>query len=154
MLDKSNIIAWNVLWAVQCCAPLLANLFLMSYDKNSWSHWKRTINSMQNNLILPFDILMTISVFNNKPFEKYLHKNYPHELSITKETHSDKEASYWGFSLHKLTSNSTQYYKTREILLASLSSTMDPYPHPITSNIPEKPSYGVYASHIISFARV
>ena len=94
MLDKSNIIAWNVLWAVQCCAPLLANLFLMSYDKNSWSHWKRTINSMQNNLILPFDILMTISVFNNKPFEKYLHKNCPQELSITKETHSDKEASY------------------------------------------------------------
>ena len=27
------------------------------------------------------------------------------------------------------------------------------YPHPVASNIPEKPAYGVYASRIICFAR-
>ena len=45
-----------------CCALLLANLCLMSYEYRFMESLERKINSMQNYLILPFDILMTLSV--------------------------------------------------------------------------------------------
>ena len=59
---------------------------------------------MKNNVIviLPFTTKMYIDdliSLNNTTFDKYLHKIYPMELSITKETHSDKEASYMDLSL-------------------------------------------------------
>ena len=88
---------------------------------------------------------------NNIVFERYLDKIYPSELSITKETNSDKEASYLDLLITvKENKFHTKLYDKRD----DFNFTIVNYPHPVTSNIPEKPAYGVYASRIISFARV
>ena len=88
---------------------------------------------------------------NNIVFERYLDKIYPSELSITKETNSDKEASYLDLLITvKENKFHTKLYDKRDDFNFKIVN----YPHPVTSNIPEKPAYGVYASRIISFARV
>ena len=87
---------------------------------------------------------------NNVVFERYLDKIYPPELSITKETKSDKEASY--LDLHITIKDDkfhTKLYDKRDDFNFKIVN----YPHPVASNIPEKPAYGVYASRIICFAR-
>ena len=70
-------------------------------------------------------------------FEKYLHKIYPHELSITKGTHSDKEASYLDLLITiKDNKFHTKLYDKRILF----GFTIINYPHPVTSNILEKPA--------------
>ena len=72
---------------------------------------------------------------------------YPHHTLLG---HNDKEAAY----LHLLiiikdNKFHTKLYDKRD----SFYYTIISYPHPIASNIPAKPAYGVYASCIISFGR-
>ena len=87
---------------------------------------------------------------NNIHFERYLEKIYPPELSITKETNSDKEASDLNLLITvKNDKFHTKLYDKRDDFNFNIVN----YPHPVSSNIPETPVYGVYASRIISFAR-
>ena len=133
-----------------CCAPLLANLFLMSYEykfmeslvKENKFHAK-----LFNSTFRYIDDLISL---NNSVFERYVDKIYPSELSITKETNSDKEASYLDLFI-SVTDDQfhTKLYDKRDDFNFKIIN----YPYPVSSNIPEKPAYGVYASRIISFAR-
>jgi len=133
-----------------CCAPLLANLFLMSYEYRFMESLEKENKFHAKLFNFTYRYIDDLISLNNTVFEKYLHKIYPPELSITKETHSDKVASYLDL-LISISDNKfhTKLYDKRDCF----GFTVVNYPHPVTSNIPEKPAYGVYASRIISFAR-
>jgi len=115
---------------------------------NSWNHWKKKISSMQN--YSTFRYIDDLISLNNTVFEEYLDKIYPPELSITKETHSDKEASYLDLLI---TVNDGKFHTKLYDKRDDFSFEIVNYPYPVASNIPEKPAYGVYSSRIISFAR-
>ena len=133
-----------------CCAPLLANLFLMSYEYEFIEKMEKDKNPDVELFSSTFRYIDDLISLNNGVFEKYLDKIYPPELSITKETKSDKEASYLDiFITIKDDKFHTKLYDKRDDFNFKIVN----YPHPIASNIPEKPAYGVYASRIICFAR-
>ena len=133
-----------------CCAPLLANLFLMSYEYQFMKSLEKEEKFHAKQFNFTFRYIDDLISLNNTTFDKYLQKIYPQELSITKETQSDKAASYLDLFI-TISDNKfhTKLYDKRD----SFGFTIINYPHPVTSNIPEKPAYGVYASRIISFAR-
>ena len=133
-----------------CCAPLLANLFLMSYEYKFMESLEKENKFHAKLFNSTFRYIDDLISLNNIVFERYLDKIYPPELSITKETNSDKEASYLDLLITvKDDKFHTKLYDKRDDFDFEIVN----YPHPVTSNIPEKPAYGVYASRIISFAR-
>ena len=133
-----------------CCAPLLANLFLMRYEYRFMETMEKAKNADVKLFNFTFRYIDDLISLNNTVFEKYLDKIYPTELSITKETKSDKEASYLDLLITiKDAKFHTKLYDKRD----DFNFRVVNYPYPVASNIPEKPAYGVYASRIISFAR-
>ena len=133
-----------------CCAPLLANLFLMRYEYRFMETMEKAKNADVKLFNFTFCYTDDLISLNNTVFEKYLDKIYPTELSITKETKSDKEASYLDLLITiKDAKFHTKLYDKRD----DFNFRVVNYPYPVASNIPEKPAYGVYASRIISFAR-
>ena len=102
-----------------------------------WSHWKRKINYMLINFTFQYiDDLISL----NSNFGKLLHEIYLQELSITWETHFDKEASYLDL-FFTIGDNKfhTKLYEKRDYFGFSIIN----YPHPTTSNVSEKPAYDV-----------
>ena len=77
-----------------CCAPLLANLFLMSYEYDFMGSLAKEKNVHLNLFNSTFRYIDDLISLNNIVFERYIDKIYPQELSITKETQSDMAASY------------------------------------------------------------
>ena len=133
-----------------CCAPLLANLFLMSYEYNFMNTLEKDKNPDVKLFSSTFRYIDDLISLNNNAFESYLDQIYPPELSITKETKSDKEASYLDLLITvKDDKFHTKLYDKRDDFNFKIVN----YPYPIASNIPEKPAYGVYASRVISFVR-
>jgi hypothetical protein len=133
-----------------CCAPLLANLFLMSYEYQFMESLEKENKFHAKLFNSTFRYIDDLISLNNTIFEQYLDKIYPPELSITKETHSDREASYLDLLITVSDGKfHTKLYDKRD----DFSFKIVNYPYPVASNIPEKPAYGVYASRIISFAR-
>ena len=133
-----------------CCAPLLANLFLMSYEYRFMEVLEKENPSHARLFGFTFRYIDDLISVNNPVFESYLQKIYPAELSITKENTSDHQASYLDLSISIESSKfHTKLYDKRD----DFSFEIVNYPFPIASNIPKKPAYGVYASRIIAFAR-
>ena len=133
-----------------CCAPLLANLFLMSYEYNFMQNLQKKKSPHGPLFKSTFRYIDDLISLNNSVFERYIDQIYPPELSITKETQSDREASYLDLLITiKDDKFHTKLYDKRD----DFNFTIVNYPHPVASNIPEKPAYGVYASRIICFAR-
>jgi hypothetical protein len=133
------------------CAPLLAGLFLYSYeaefvqkllrDNNkklavSFNHTFRYIN----------DVLST----NNHNFHNYVHLIYPDELKITDTTEYDKSASYIDILLN-MNSNgrlTTSLYDKRDDFDFAIVN----FPF-LCSNISLLPACGVYISQLIRYTR-
>ena len=133
-----------------CCAPLLANLFLMSYEYDFMETLEKKNKSDAKLFNFTFRYIDDLISLNNTVFESYLNQIYPPELSITKETNSDKVASYLDLLITvKDGQFHTKLYDKRDDFNFKIVN----YPYPLASNIPEKPAYGVYASRVISFAR-
>ena len=133
-----------------CCAPLLANLFLMTYEYSFMESLEKEDRKHAKMFSCTYRYIDDLISLNNTVFESYLDKIYPAELSITKETNSDKEASYLDLLITvKDAQFHTKLYDKRDDFNFKIVN----YPYPVASNIPEKPAYGVYASRIISFAR-
>ena len=133
-----------------CCAPLLANLFLMSYEYDFMGSLAKEKNVHLNLFNSTFRYIDDLISLNNIVFERYIDKIYPQELSITKETQSDMAASYLDLFISVQDGKfHTKLYDKRD----DFSFNIVNYPYPVASNIPEKPAYGVYASRIICFAR-
>ena len=131
------------------CAPLLADIFLNSYEaefiQSLLSKEKKQLASRFNFTYRYIDDVLSI---DNPELENYLSQMYPVELEIKGRTESNTSASYIdlplpigiGGQLH------TSIYDKHDDL--NFHITNFPF---LISNIPSSPAYGVFISQLIQY---
>ena len=133
------------------CAPLVADLFLFCYERDfmlSLSDQNQSdIIEAFNSTSRYLDDLLNI---DNPHFEGLVNQIYPSELQLNKANNSDVEAPF--LDLHLTIANdfvSTKIYDKRDDFDFNIVN----FPF-LDGDIPYSPSYGVYISQLIRFARV
>ena len=77
------------------CAPLLADLFLYSYESEFLDNMiKVDIGNLPGHSIYVTDNIDDVIVFNNKKFGDYVKEIYPSQLTVEKANTSDDLANY------------------------------------------------------------
>ena len=133
------------------CAPLLADIFLYSYEadfiQSLLSTGKKHLASRFNLTYRYIDDVLSI---NNPEFENYLGQMYPAELEIKDTTESTTSASYLDLllSIGRDGQLHTSIYDKRDDF--NFHITNFPF---LSSNIPSSPAYGVFISQLIRYAR-
>ena len=133
------------------CAPLLADIFLYSYEaefiQSLLSTGKKKIASQFNFTYRNIDDVLSI---NYPDFENYLGQMYPAELEIKDTTESNTSASYLDLLLSIESDGQlrTSLYDKRDDF--NFHITNFPF---LSSNIPSSPAYGVFISQLIRYAR-
>ena len=133
------------------CAPLLADIFLYSYEadfiQSLLSTGKKHLASRFNLTYRYIDDVLSI---NNPEFENYLGQMYPAELEIKDTTESITSASYLDLllSIGRDGQLHTSIYDKRDDF--NFHITNFPF---LSSNIPSSPAYGVFISQLIRYAR-
>ena len=132
------------------CAPLLADLFLYSYEAE---YMQRLLSNKQKKLAACFNFTFRyiddVLSLNNDAFDHHLHAIYPPELEIKETTESSESASYLDLLLSVSDGHlSTKLYDKRD----DFDFRIVNFPF-LSSNIPESPAYGVYISQLIRYAR-
>ena len=135
------------------CASLVADLFLFCYERN---FMKYLSNDNQADIIKAFNstsrYLDDLLNIDNPYFEGMVNQIYPPELQLNKANASDTEAPF--LDLHLSISNG--------FVSSKLCDKHDDYDFEIhvvnfpflDGDVPCHPSYGVYISPFIRFARV
>ena len=133
------------------CAPLLADLFLYSYENEFLDNM---IKSGHRRLTRSFNLcsryIDVLIVFNNKTFLGYLREIYPSQLTVEKAYKSDHLADYLDltFIIDSGGKLSTRLYDKRDDFDFHIVN----FPF-LSSNILSGPSYSVYISQLITYAR-
>ena len=133
------------------CAPLLANIFLYSYEadfiKSLLSTGKKHLASRFNLTYRYIDDVLSI---NNPEVENYLGKMYPAELEIKDTTESTTSASYLDLllSIGRDGQLHTSIYDKRDDFNLHITN----FPS-LSSNILSSLAYGVFISQLIRYAR-
>ena len=133
------------------CAPLLADIFLYSYEaefiQSLLSTGKKKLTSQFNFTYRYIDDVLSI---NNPDFENYLGQMYPAELEIKNTTESNTSATYLDLLLSIESDGQlrTSLYDKRDDF--NFHITNFPF---LSSNIPSSPAYGVFISQLIRYAR-
>ena len=137
------------------CAPLLADLFLYSYENEFLDklikEGKRKLARKFNLSYRYFDDLIS---FNNKRFKEFISDIYAKELTISETTESTSVASYLDLLFIRDNSNNitTKLYDKRDtfgfhiVNFPFMSSS-------ISIIVTSAPAYGVNASQLIRYAR-
>ena len=132
------------------CAPLLANLFLFSYE---YRYMRGLIKSnilmarKFNNTMRYIDDLL---VMNNTSFSDAIQDIYPSELRLKKTTESTPALSYLDILITiEHGKYSTTLYDKRD----SFQFDIVNFPN-MSSNIPSKPTYGIYISQLVRIGRI
>ena len=133
------------------CAPLVADLFLFCYERdfmlslsdNNQADIIEAFNSTSRYL----DDLLNI---DNPYFEQMVGQIYPTELQLYKANSSDTEAPFLDLNL-SITNGivSSKIYDKRVDF--NFEKVNFPF---LDGDVPRSPSYGVYISQLIRFARV
>ena len=133
------------------CAPLLADLFLYSYEteflqelvKNKKMKEARSFN-------LTFRYIDDVLSVNNTSFGRWIPSIYPPELEIKETTESNCFTSFLDLHLEFDPGGhlSTKIYDKRDDFNFQIIN----FPN-LQSNIPTSPAYGVYISQLIRYAR-
>jgi hypothetical protein len=133
------------------CAPLLADLFSHSYEseflqklvKDKKIHEARSFN-------FTYRYIDDVLSINNSRFAEFLPLIYPPELEIKETTDIASSASFLNLFLEFDDSGelSTKIYDKRDDFNFKIIN----FPN-IRSNIPASPTYGVYISQLICYAR-
>ena len=133
------------------CAPLVADLFLFCYERD---FMKDLSSDNQADVIKAFNTtsryLDDLLNFDNPYFEGMVNQIYPSELQLNKANTSDTEAPF--LDLHLSISNG--------FLSSKINDKRDDFDFDIVNfpfldgDVPCRPSYGVYISQLIRFARV
>ena len=131
------------------CAPLLADLFLYSYEAE---FVQRLLANKQKKLAANFNFTFRyiddVLSMNNDAFHHHLYAIYPPELAIKGTSESPSSASYLDLLLSVYNGILTNIYDKRD----DFDFRIVNFPF-ISSNIPESPAYGVYISQLIRYAR-
>jgi hypothetical protein len=133
------------------CAPLLADLFLYSYEADFIDGLlKQKQKKLAHSFNFSFRYIDDVLSLNNSRFGDFLHLIYPSQLEIKDTTDTVKSASYLDLHLE---------IDTRGRLNTKLYDKRDDFDFPIVNfpflsgNIPEAPAYGVYISQLIRYSR-
>ena len=133
------------------CAPLLADLFLYSYEaefiQKLISQKKKNIAQSFNHTYRYIDDVLSLS---NSSFDHFIHLIYPPELVIKNTTESKESSSYLDLQIiiGKNGKLCTKLYDKRD----DFNFPIVNFPF-LDSNIPSSPAYGVYISQLIRYAR-
>ena len=133
------------------CAPLLADLFLYSYENEFLDNMIRSGHRrLARSFNLCYRYIDDLIVFNNKTFLDYLKEIYPSQLTVEKANKSDHLTDYLDltFIIDSGGKLSTRLYDKRDDFDFHIVN----FPY-LSSNIPSGPSYGVYISQLIRYAR-
>ena len=133
------------------CAPLLADLFLYSYENEFLDKLiKEGKRKLARRFNLSYPYIDDLISFNNKRFKEFISDIYPKELTISETTESTSVASYLDLLFMRDRSNNitTKLYDKRDVFGFHIVN----FPF-MSSNIPSAPAYGVYASQLVRYAR-
>jgi hypothetical protein len=133
------------------CAPLLADLFLYSYEAEFVQKLLRDNNKkLAVSFNHTFRYIDDVLSMNNHDFHNYVHLIYPDELEIKDTTESDKSASYLDILLNIDSSDrlTTSLYDKRDDFNIAIVN----FPF-LCSNIPLAPAYGMYISQLIRYTK-
>ena len=133
------------------CAPLLADLFLYSYENEFLDKLiKEGKRKLARKFNLSYRYIDDLISFNNKRFKEFIYDIYPKELTISETTESTSVASYLDLLFIRDNSNNitTKLYDKRDTFGFHIVN----FPF-MSSNIPSASAYGVYASQLIRYAR-
>jgi hypothetical protein len=129
------------------CAPLLADLFLYSYEADFIQGLlKKNKKKLARSFNFTFRYIDDVLSLNNSRFDDFVDRIYPIELEIKDTTDTDRSASYLDLHL-ELDSESrlrTKLYDKRDDFNFQIVN----FPFRC-SNIPAAPVYGVYISQMI-----
>jgi hypothetical protein len=134
------------------CAPLLADLFLYSYEAE---FIQKLLHVIEKNK--PFAVAFNstfryiddvLSIINSQ-FHSYVDSIYPSELEIKDTTESSTTALYLDvlFNIDAVGKLTTPLYDKRDDFNFAIVN----FPY-TCSNIPLSPAYGVYISQLIRYA--
>ena len=133
------------------CAPLLADLFLYSYEVDFIQGLlKKNEKKLARSFNIKFRYIDDVLSLNNSGFGDFVDRIYPIELEIKDTTHTDTSASYLDLHLE---------IDSEGRLTTKLYDKRDDFNFPIVnfsficSNIPAAPAYGVYISQSIQYSR-
>ena len=133
------------------CAPLLADLFLYSYEAEFiQTLTKSGKRHLAKSFHFTYRYIDDVLSINNPKFGDYIDYIYPVELEIKDTTDTDHQASYLDLDLS---------YNRDKRLQVKLYDKRDDFNFNIvnfpflSSNIPQSPAYGVYVSQLIRYAR-
>ena len=133
------------------CVPLVADLFLFCYERDFMKYL--SIDN-QADVIKAFNLtsqyLDDLLNIDNPYFERMVTQICPPELQLNKAKTSDNEAPF--MDLHLSISNgfvSSKIYDKRDDFDFDIVN----FPF-LDGDVPRRPSYGVYISQLIRFARV
>ena len=133
------------------CAPLLADLFLFSYEAEFIDELIKAGNKdLAKSFNFTFRYIDDVLSLNNKAFVDHVDRIYPHELEIKDTTDSSTSAAYLDLYLQ---------HDQHGQLTTRLYDKRDDFNFPIVnfpfldSNIPASPTYGVFMSQLIRYSR-
>ena len=138
-------------WLGKNCAPLLADLFLCSYENEFLDELiKEGKRKLTRKFNLSYCYIDDLISFNNIGFKEFISDIYPKELTISETTESTSAASYLDllFTRDKSNNITTKLYDKCDAFGFHIVN----FPF-MSSNIPSAPAYGVYASQLIRYAR-
>ena len=128
------------------CAPLLADLFLYSYENEFLDKLiKEGKRKLARKFSLSYCYIDDLISFNNKRFREFISDIYPKELTISETTESTSVASYLDLLFIRNNSNiiTTKLYDKRD----TFGFHIVDFPF-ISSNIPSAPAYGAYSTSL------
>ena len=131
-------------------APLVADLFLFCYERDLM---KSLTKEKQYDMIDAFNstsrYLDDLLNIDNIYFEQMVHRIYPAELQLSKANTSDNETAFLDLNLYIHNDTvSTKIYDKRDDFDFDIVN----FPF-LDGDVPRRPSYGVYISQLIRFAR-
>jgi hypothetical protein len=131
-------------------APLLADLFLYSYESEFIQHLQKSGAKKQcHSFNLTFRYIDDVLSINNPKFSEYLDVIYPSELEIKDTSDSPNFVNFLDLCLeindNKLT---TCLYDKRDDFNFNIVN----FPF-LSSNIPSSPAYGVFVSQLVRYSR-
>ena len=133
------------------CAPLLADIFLYSYEaefiQSLLSTGRKQLASRINFTYRYVDDVLSI---NNPQFENYLGQMYPVELEIEDTTESSTSASYLDLLLS--IGRGGQLHTSIYDKIDDFNFHITNFPF-LSRNIPTSPAYDVFISQLIRYAR-
>ena len=133
------------------CAPLVADLFLFCYERDFMlslpENDQTDVIEASNSNSRYLDDLLNI---DNFCFEQMVDQIYPTELQLNKTISSDTKAPYLDLNL-SITNGivSSEIYDKQDDFYFEIVN----FPF-LDGDVPRSPSYGLYISQLICFARV